>query len=41
MVGREALADHECDEIKTSVSDFGDCMLDSERVLSDRKAMKW
>lgn len=37
MVGKEALADHECDEIETRVSDVGDCMLDSERVLSDKK----
>lgn len=38
MVGGEALADHECNEIETRVGGFGDCMLDSERVLSDRKA---
>lgn len=38
MVGGEALTDHECNEIETRVGDFGDCMLDSERVLSDRKA---
>lgn len=38
MVGGEALAYHECNEIETRVGDFSDCMLDSKRVLSDRKA---